>query len=141
VVLQADTQQLVVLVTRYRIAGSSSTSCCYIWTTATAITMCNIIQFLFSCQHSARLPRSRCKGTKHKVTRTSVRAACTAECFLTIRLQTECSSCQHKTWQEGWKLKLERARTFLAKLTEKRMPGIEAVATLVKAGLSCKNCM
>jgi hypothetical protein len=66
------------------------------------------------------------------VTKSSIRAACTAESFLTIHLKTDCSSCQHATWEGNWKLKLERAAVFLAQLTEKQMPGVEDIAVLVK---------
>jgi hypothetical protein len=91
-----------------------------------------VIQFLFGCQHSARLPRSCCKGTKHKITKISIKAACTAECLLTIRLRTNCSFCQYRAWEDNWKSKLERAAKFLAKSTERRMPGSNEIAALVK---------
>ncbi|KAH6878218.1 hypothetical protein BKA58DRAFT_90911 [Alternaria rosae] len=94
--------------------------------------MCNVIHFFFRCQHLLRLRRSRCKGTKHKMTRTSVRAACTAESFLTVYVQTDCSSCEHKLWESNRESKLGRARSFLAKLTEKRMPGVDEISTIVR---------
>ncbi|KAI4929459.1 uncharacterized protein J4E92_005123 [Alternaria infectoria] len=94
--------------------------------------MCNVIHFFFKCQHLLGLRRSRCKGTKHKMTRTSIRAACTAESFLTIYFQTDCSPCEHKLWESEWESKLGRARAFLIKLIEKRMYGVEDITALVK---------
>ncbi|KAF1939659.1 hypothetical protein EJ02DRAFT_253261 [Clathrospora elynae] len=94
--------------------------------------MCNVVHLQFSCKHTLRLRRSRCKGTKHKTTRNSVKAACTAESFLTICLRTDCSFCQHMIWQRIWDYKLLRANRFLAKLTEKRMSGVNEVTTLVQ---------
>jgi hypothetical protein len=94
--------------------------------------MCNIVTFRFTCQHTLRHRRSRCGGTKHKVTANSVKAACIAESFLTIYLRVECGSCQHKAWDESWRRKLERAKVFLDKLRERDLPGAEEVAALIK---------
>ncbi|KAH4046019.1 hypothetical protein HBH49_192340 [Parastagonospora nodorum] len=94
--------------------------------------MCNIVTFQFTCQHTLRRRRSRCGGTRHKITTKSTKAACTAESFLTIYLQIECDRCQHTAWEDTWKLKLERANAFLAKLQEQDMPGVEEIAALVK---------
>lgn len=66
------------------------------------------------------------------MTRTSIKAACTAESFLTVYAQTDCSSCEHKLWESHWESKLGRARSFLAKLTEKRMAGVDEISTLVR---------
>lgn len=66
------------------------------------------------------------------MTRTSIRAACTAESFLTVYIQTDCSPCEHRIWESNWESKLERARTFLAKLIEKRMRGVDEISTLVR---------
>jgi hypothetical protein len=44
----------------------------------------------------------------------------------------ECGACQHQAWEDAWKLKLDRARTFLAKIREKDMPGTQEVARLVQ---------
>jgi hypothetical protein len=94
--------------------------------------MCNIISFRFTCGHALRRRRSRCGGTKHKITANSIKAACIAESFLTIYLRIECGPCQHKTWEDEWRLKLERANTFLTKLHQHNLPGVEAVTALVK---------
>jgi hypothetical protein len=94
--------------------------------------MCNIITFRFACQHTLRRRRSRCNGTKHKITATSTKAACVAESFLTIYPRIECGPCQHKAWEDRWKLKLERANTFLTKLRQRDMPGVEEVTLQVK---------
>ncbi|KAF1847376.1 uncharacterized protein K460DRAFT_255723, partial [Cucurbitaria berberidis CBS 394.84] len=94
--------------------------------------MCNVIVFQFTCQHTLRLRRSRCKGTKHKVTKTSIKAACNAASFLTISLRLDCGPCQHESWESTWRLKLERAKTFLDRLSDQNMPGTEEIATLVK---------
>jgi len=66
------------------------------------------------------------------MTRTSIRAACTAESFLTVYVQTDCSPCEHKLWESNWECKLGRARAFLIKLTEKQMHGVEDITALVK---------
>jgi len=66
------------------------------------------------------------------MTRTSIRAACTAESFLTVYVQTDCSSCEHKLWESNWESKLGRARAFLIKLTEKQRHGVEDITALVK---------
>ncbi|EAT78810.2 hypothetical protein SNOG_13786 [Parastagonospora nodorum SN15] len=94
--------------------------------------MCNIVTFQFTCQHTLRRRRSRCGGTRHKITANSTKAACIAESFLTIYLQIECDRCQHTAWEDTWKLKLERANAFLAKLQQRDMTGFEEVAALVK---------
>jgi hypothetical protein len=94
--------------------------------------MCNIVTFRFTCQHTLRRRRSRCGGTKHKITATSTKAACIAESFLTIYLRIECDPCQHKAWEAVWKLKLARANTFLTKVRQRAMPGSEEIAVLVK---------
>ncbi|OAG26582.1 hypothetical protein CC77DRAFT_924934 [Alternaria alternata] len=94
--------------------------------------MCNVIHLYYRCQHTLRLRRSRCKGTKHKMTRTSIKAACTAESFLTVYARTECNTCEHASWESDWTCKLERARTFLSKLIERRMLGTPEVSALVK---------
>lgn len=94
--------------------------------------MCNVIQLQFSCKHYFRRRRSKCNGTKHKVTRTSIKAACTAEAVLTIASQADCSTCQHQTWRNDWESKLERARRFLNKLEKNRLPGINEVVLLVE---------
>jgi len=95
--------------------------------------MCNIVTFRFTCQHTLRRRRSRCGGTKHKVTANSIKAACIAESFLTIYLRIECDPCQHKAWEEAWKLRLERANAFLTKLRQRELPGAGEVAALVQA--------
>jgi hypothetical protein len=94
--------------------------------------MCNIISFRFTCGHALRRRRSRCGGTKHKITANSIKAACITESLLTIYLRIECGPCQHKTWEDEWRLKLERANTFLTKLRQHNLPGVEAVTALVK---------
>jgi hypothetical protein len=94
--------------------------------------MCNIITFRFSCQHTLRRRRSRCSGTKHKITANGIKAACVAESFLTIYLRIQCGPCQHTAWEAEWKLKLERANTFLTKLRQRHLPGIEEITALVK---------
>jgi hypothetical protein len=94
--------------------------------------MCNIITFRFSCQHTLRRRRSRCSGTKHKITANGIKAACVAESFLTIYLRIQCGPCQHTAWEAEWKLKLERANTFLTKLHQRHLPGIEEITALVK---------
>jgi len=94
--------------------------------------MCNIVTFRFTCQHTLRQRRSRCGGTRHKITANSRKAACIAESSLTIYLQIECDRCQHTAWEDAWKLKLERAKTFVAKLQQRDIPGVEEVAALVK---------
>ncbi|KAI4637759.1 hypothetical protein J4E83_000577 [Alternaria metachromatica] len=66
------------------------------------------------------------------MTRTSIRAACTAESFLTVYVQTDCSPCEHKLWESQWESKLGRARSYLAKLIEKRMAGVDEISTLVR---------
>jgi hypothetical protein len=94
--------------------------------------MCNIITFRFVCQHTLRRRRSRCSGTKHRITANSIKAACVAESFLTIYLRIQCGPCQHTTWEAEWKLKLERANTFLTKLRQRNLPGVEEITALVK---------
>jgi hypothetical protein len=47
-------------------------------------------------------------------------------------VRTDCSSCEHKRWEDNWSSKLERARTFLAELIEKHMPGVNEISALVK---------
>ena len=66
------------------------------------------------------------------MTRTSTRAACTAESFLTLYLQTDCSSCEHQSWESEWLSKLKRAGTFLAKLSEKGLYGTSEITALVQ---------
>jgi hypothetical protein len=80
-----------------------------------------------------RRRRSRCGGTKHKITATSTKAACIAESFLTIYLRIECDPCQHKAWEAAWKLKLVRANAFLTELRQRDLPGVDTVATLVQS--------
>jgi hypothetical protein len=94
--------------------------------------MCNVVTFRFICQHTLRRRRSRCGGTKHKSTANSTKAACIAESFLTINLCIDCDRCQHIAWEDAWKLKLERANTFFAKLQQRDLPGVEEIAALVK---------
>jgi hypothetical protein len=94
--------------------------------------MCNIITFSFACQHTLRRRRSRCGGTKHKITANSTKAACVAESFLTIYLRIPCGPCQHTAWEAEWKLKLERANIFLTKLRQRNLPGVEEITALVK---------
>lgn len=69
---------------------------------------------------------------KHKVTATSIKAACVAESFLTIYLRIECNTCQHKAWDDAWSLKLRRANKFLEKLRQRSMPGVDEVEIQVK---------
>lgn len=95
--------------------------------------MCNIVTFQFTCHHTLRRRRSRCGGTKHKITATSTKAACIAESFLTIYLEIECDPCQHRAWEAAWKLKLEKANTFLVQLRQRNMPGVAEITTLVKS--------
>jgi hypothetical protein len=95
--------------------------------------MCNVVHFLFTCWHTLKRRRSRCKGTKHKVTSTSIKAACTAESFLTISMRIACGSCQQNEWERAWRTKLEKARTFYDKLAEKSFPGRQQISTLVQA--------
>jgi hypothetical protein len=94
--------------------------------------MCNIITFRFVCQHTLRRRRSRCSGTKHRITANSIKAACVSESFLTIYLRIQCGPCQHTTWEAEWKLKLARANTFLTKLRQRNLPGVEEITALVK---------
>ncbi|KAH7065905.1 hypothetical protein BKA63DRAFT_481904 [Paraphoma chrysanthemicola] len=94
--------------------------------------MCNIVTFRFTCQHTLRRRRSRCNGTKHKITASSIKAACIAESFLTIYLRVDCGPCQHTAWDEGWRRKLERATEFLEKLRQRNMPGEMEVERLVR---------
>ncbi|CAE7189142.1 hypothetical protein PTTW11_07430 [Pyrenophora teres f. teres] len=94
--------------------------------------MCNVIHLLFTCKHVVELRRSQCKGTRYKTTQTSIRAACTAEPLLTLNLQTDCSSCVYQTWENDWTAKLARATTFLAKLQEKCLPGVDEISALVQ---------
>lgn len=95
--------------------------------------MCNIVTFRFTCQHTLRRRRSRCNGTKHKITAHSIKAACIAESFLTIYLRIDCDSCQHRAWEDAWRLKLERANTFLEKLRQRSLPGVSDVSDLIKS--------
>ncbi|KAH7359657.1 hypothetical protein BKA66DRAFT_400831, partial [Pyrenochaeta sp. MPI-SDFR-AT-0127] len=94
--------------------------------------MCNVIMFQFACRHTLRRRRSRCKGTKHKKTRTSIKAACTAESFLTIVVRVDCGPCQYASWEHEWMLKLERAKFFKQKYKEYGMPGVEIITNLVE---------
>ncbi|KAF1917260.1 hypothetical protein BDU57DRAFT_536966 [Ampelomyces quisqualis] len=95
--------------------------------------MCNILTYSFTCHHSLRRLRSRCSGTKHKpaTSSTPAKAACTAFSYLCICLRMDCGACQHQAWEDAWKLKLARARCFLAKTQQKDMPGTEEIAKLV----------
>ncbi|KAL6704867.1 hypothetical protein ACN47E_007550 [Coniothyrium glycines] len=93
--------------------------------------MCNIVQFRFACQHTWRRYRSRCRGTKHKITRTSIKAACSAESSLVVNSIVRCGPCEHAEWERIWSERLYRARTFLTKLKEKRLLGQEDVTRLV----------
>ncbi|KAF2819278.1 hypothetical protein CC86DRAFT_307411 [Ophiobolus disseminans] len=95
--------------------------------------MCNIVTFRFTCQHTLRRRRSRCGGTKHKTTVNSTKAACVAESFLTIYLRIDCDPCQHRAWETAWKLKLERANTFLDKLRQRSLSGVDEICVLVKS--------
>ncbi|KAI8942154.1 hypothetical protein NX059_000243 [Plenodomus lindquistii] len=79
-------------------------------------TMCNVVYYHFACAHSLRRRRSRCAGTKHKITRTSTKAACTAESFLTIHVRNDCGACQLEQWEQDWASKLRRAVAFQDKL-------------------------
>jgi hypothetical protein len=94
--------------------------------------MCNIVTFRFICEHTLRRQRSRCGGTKHRITSSSIKAACIAESYLTIHLKIGCGACQHKAWEESWELKLEIANTFLAKLRQRNMPGAAETCALVR---------
>jgi hypothetical protein len=94
--------------------------------------MCNVVHLLFTCQHTLKRRRSSCKGTKHKVTATSIKAACTAESFLTIVFQVPCCKCQHKEWERTWHVNRKTARSFLDKLTEKNLPGVYEIRVLVE---------
>ncbi|KAF2027607.1 hypothetical protein EK21DRAFT_71615 [Setomelanomma holmii] len=94
--------------------------------------MCNIVTFRFTCQHTLRRQRSRCGGTKHKITASSRKAACIAKSLLTIHLGVECGPCQHRAWEGAWKLTLERANKFLEKVQQRDMPGVTEIGALVK---------
>ncbi|KAJ4363606.1 hypothetical protein N0V83_009902 [Neocucurbitaria cava] len=97
--------------------------------------MCNVIAFRFTCAHTLYRRRSSCSGTKHKVTRTSVKAACTAESFLTLTLPYDCGPCQRYHWESNWKSKLSRANSFLHKLEERRSLLLPAESEEVIRGL------
>jgi hypothetical protein len=94
--------------------------------------MCNILTFRFACTHTLPHRRSRCAGTKHRVTATSIRAACTAQSFLELRLRTACGPCQQAAWDASWKARLARANAFLTGLRERDLPGAREVGDLVK---------
>lgn len=94
--------------------------------------MCNVMHFLFTCQHTLKRRRSSCKGTKHKVTATSTKAACAAEACLTIALRVPCCTCQHREWERTWQVKREIARTFLEKLEKACLPGVREIQVLVE---------
>ncbi|KAF2852649.1 hypothetical protein T440DRAFT_420661, partial [Plenodomus tracheiphilus IPT5] len=93
--------------------------------------MCNVIQYYFACTHSFRRRRSQCFGTKHKTTRTSTKAACNAESFLTVHVRADCGSCQLAQWEQAWKLKLQRAKSFRDKLRETSLPAYEEIESLI----------
>ncbi|KAF1962010.1 hypothetical protein CC80DRAFT_488383 [Byssothecium circinans] len=100
--------------------------------------MCKVIQYKFACEHTYKFRRSQCNGTRAKSTRTSVKAACTAEPYIIIAFAIDCSNCQHALWDAAWKEKLRKAKEFRDRLPEKKkreeVSGaiIDAVSALVK---------
>jgi hypothetical protein len=94
--------------------------------------MCKVICFRFTCAHKVKLRRSRCGGTFHRVRRSGTSTACTAEPYIDIKLSIDCGPCQQEEWDRGWKAKLERAKHFLEKAAELKMPGVGDVEELVK---------
>ncbi|KNG45347.1 hypothetical protein DDE82_002464 [Stemphylium lycopersici] len=49
-----------------------------------------------------------------------------------MHLQTDCSSCEHQSWESNWLSKLERAATFLARLSENGCSGTGEITALVQ---------
>ncbi|KAL5117629.1 hypothetical protein ACEQ8H_004522 [Pleosporales sp. CAS-2024a] len=94
--------------------------------------MCNIVTYRFTCQHTVSQRRSKCRGTKHKITSKGIKAACVAESCLTMFLQATCDQCLMTAWDDAWKRKLERADTFLTNLQKRDMPAMADIALLVK---------
>lgn len=94
--------------------------------------MCKVIQYQFTCGHYIKQRSSRCGGTRSKETRTSRKAACSAEPYISIKLSFGCNECQLGAWVARWKARLERARTFRNGLLERRLLGAEGVSELVR---------
>jgi hypothetical protein len=47
-------------------------------------------------------------------------------------MRIECGTCQHKAWEDAWKMKLDKANMFLDKLRQRRLPGMDEINVLVK---------
>lgn len=94
--------------------------------------MCKVIRFKSPCSHIVKLRISKCGGTYHKVRRNGRSVACTAEAYIDFKLPYDCGKCQQTTWDEPWKAKIDRAKTFLEELTETGHPGVDKISELVK---------
>ncbi|OAL48399.1 hypothetical protein IQ07DRAFT_681810 [Pyrenochaeta sp. DS3sAY3a] len=75
--------------------------------------MCNTLAYTYTCAHTLSHRRSACAGTKHKPSRSGPKAACLPEPCLTVRLGRVCGACELGVWEEGWRVRLERARGFV----------------------------
>src|SRR5690242_1836242 len=94
--------------------------------------MCNIVRYWYTCNHSLRMRRSQCGGTKHKRSTSGPAPACKPESYLSIFVPIDCGPCQHLAFEENWKRKLSRAELFIAKLKEKGFSGEQELAALVE---------
>ncbi|KAF1972800.1 hypothetical protein BU23DRAFT_466794 [Bimuria novae-zelandiae CBS 107.79] len=93
--------------------------------------MCTVIHYLYTCGHYISRRPSRCGGTRFKFTRSSRRAACTADGYITIKRITPCSKCLKDIWSAQWEKKLEKARKFHQELAEKKMSGAKEILGLI----------
>ncbi|KAL1605263.1 hypothetical protein SLS60_004807 [Paraconiothyrium brasiliense] len=94
--------------------------------------MCTVIHYWFQCGHYVARCKSRCGGTRFKSTRNSLRAACTAEGYITIKRATPCSKCSREAWNLRWQTRIEKARAFEHGLVKDRLPGAAEVSNLIK---------
>lgn len=94
--------------------------------------MCKVTRFYFKCSHEVKLRKSQCGGTYHRVKRNGRSVACTADAYIHINLKFDCGPCQQTGWENSWKQKLEKARTFRENLAGASLPGVEEVFELVK---------
>ncbi|KAF2477396.1 uncharacterized protein BDR25DRAFT_364186 [Lindgomyces ingoldianus] len=90
--------------------------------------MCKVIRLRYECGHLVRVRKSRCRGTSHKETRTRKITACSADGYMLVNASTACGSCLRQEWEAPWISKLNKAKTFLARLIEKDLPGQYSVA-------------
>ncbi|KAF3051168.1 hypothetical protein E8E11_010721 [Didymella keratinophila] len=93
--------------------------------------MCKVVKYWFACQHGFKLRHSRCGGVKHKSTRSGLATACRSDAYLEFVFAVKCGPCQYQAFEDGWKHKLKLADTFLDKLKEKGLPGVQEVKALV----------